>query len=555
MNSSDDDDDDEVEEIYTVVHDGFEAANGVIGEEELQLMTEIAFPDIPNVDPERRRKEQTHIMTREAGVSAFCSKPLESDARMLCVTSKYALALEQRSKTVDLYDREERIADADMEQRMYHQRLQRVTKQIQCNMLIQECQTRDRMGAGDSEFLQHIIEKARNLRDTLPKPVSIEEIAETPEAMADADMLIGTPWPHHKESSRPIWHMHTLTTLTGKESVCALQYKPKNASSKHRAYQANANDRVSCTLRVARVTHQDYPKWQAGGIRCQANAVAHVVDDEDKVIVVEQTLADGGAKDCWDTHVSTYNACLLGYKKIQPVSVGTQYCIRDSKHLFGRVLSVSTSVVSTGGNETADYIVVLYARRVLLIHRENPRERSRVFVADSITCSAAVHVQADNLLIVGTTTGSIYYVDVATAVAVAYVDLPLAIPVRGLRMQGPNVLAWTVRSVYRFHQNTGVSPYELHVGQPCGVSGCGSLICTLSHTGTLWAAETMSSGFTRQMTPPVAIATEQEWSKDQTYWQLHVPVTYDYCAVWMGRTALHILYPCGMIRKLLFKVK
>lgn len=549
-----------VDEAYTIVRDGFEQAgpSGVIGEDETRLLATIAYPDVNFDDAEQRRKEQIHIMTNELGLSSFCSQGLP-DARMLGVTGKIALAMQVTEDLSLLYDDDERIADADMESRMYMQRLKRVTKQIQCNMIIQECQSRIRMAVGDIAHLHAIIEKTRKIRETLPKPETIEEIAETDQAKSDAESLLGTPWPHHKESSRPVWSLHTLTYCPVNDNGCtfpdsylSLQYKPKSASKKHKAFQATTRDRTSCLLRIAQIEREDCPRWQRGGIRCRGNAVCHAIDDEDAVVVVEQRIS---STDCWDTRITMYKSCLLGIKKIQSTVIGTPVSVRDSRHLLGRALHVSTSVTSSSGVK-GTYIVVVYARRILLLHRKNPRVDSRVFVADSIMCSAAVHVDRSNMLLVGTTTGSIYYVDVTTGIALGYIDFPLAIPVRGICMQGPNILAWNVRSIYRFHENTDVSPYELHVGQPCGVTGRGSLICTLSHTGMLWISETMSSsGFSRQLIAPKQIATEQKWGTDKTYWKLDDVVTYNYNAVWMGRTAVHVLYPCGLVRKLLFKVK
>jgi hypothetical protein len=521
----------EEEEVYSIVADGYTAVQGAEpGETELREISRLSFPDCDGVDPRLRNREQLSILTNPDGVRSYCSDVPDEYLKMISITEKYAIAMKLDSATTgELYSTEEQLADADGERRYYQQRISKITRQIQCNVIIKECVSRIRMGLGNEPFLREVIKQVRDLRETLPKPTETEEIAETPRALAIADGLMAEPWPH-KEESRPT--STVLSIITEKPNQLSFA-RPK--ANKKKPFMKTHLDTQERLVRVGYVSRGDYPKWSLNfGVRCWGNAVVHAHDDTSMLTVVDQVWSDD--RNTWNTRIRQYKMHSLKH----PTRVVT---LEDSKHQLGRV----KQCVTTG----VDECLVLFKQYVLVISKGD----HWIIYLDKPICSSVTFVKAREAIALGTVDGSIYFYSVVSGSFLYHVDLPFGSPVLGLNSQGPNVLAWNARSVYRLHENASMPPFELHVGRPQGVAGCGSLITTLSHAGGLWISDTYTTGISRQMIPPDKITTEIKWSKEQSYHKLNQGITYGYQAVYMGRTQINVLYPCGMIRKLLFEVK
>jgi hypothetical protein len=148
-------------------------------------------------------------------------------------------------------------------------------------------------------------------------------------------------------------------------------------------------------------------------------------------------------------------------------------------------------------------------------------------------------------LVVGTNDGSLYFFN-NFGDHLKFMDMPLDIPVLGLKCQATLILAWDFQGVYRFHNKRDeIAPFIFKSGRCMGVSGCGSLICTLNEFGSTWISNTFSSGLGRQVLAPKSLRLKEEDKEDF----LIEPVSYQYQAICLTRTKLLILYPCGVNTK------
>lgn len=513
-------------EEYAVVTDSFMPAHGIVNKEHVAYMEHMAFPDIAEGTRDTRLREQIVIMTTETDVKSYNSEPFRGTARMICVNEHYALAAE----TTLPYEEEERIADADADARHYRQRMQKMTSRLQYKMLVDECKSRKLMALGDAAFLDGIMAEAKKQHDALPKSTDPAEVAEIPSAKTAAEAALGKPWPHHKDTTDRIIFATGVTVVY--KSVADAWYTKSRTKRKPRI--ESPVDRESMTLRLAQLSRADYPRWSTRfALKCRGNAKTCFVD-KDIVIVVDSMLIK--ARDYWVVHLR----CVKTYNHKNCVA---EWTVHDTKHVLGAPVQVYAADL--------EHIWLLFQRHALC-YNSVTREVTETITLDKAFATAIVCTVDE--VVIGTFNGVIYFVR-----SNRYVDLPLAVPVRGLALQAPSaiLLAYTTRSIYRFHEDLDVPPYELHVGRPHGVAACGSLVCSMSHVGSIWVADALTlSGQSRQFTPPKHIAKKHEWDDGQrVYWQLDVPMSYDYKAVWMGRTVIHALYPDGTIRRIVFKIK
>lgn len=234
---------------------------------------------------------------------------------------------------------------------------------------------------------------------------------------------------------------------------------------------------------------------------------------------------------------------------------------------IGRVKKVflsSSPPRERGGGDDTYTCVIMFARHVFCYRNISGTaaaaaaaavpENSFVVVLDKPMCSA-VCMLGDDTLLVGTVNGSIYFFSAMTGVAIQrhYIDIPFHFEILGIAtLAGCDsvVLAWDHRTVYRFNlgELTTSPPFEMNMGRPMGIAGCGGLVCTLQDLGNVWLVNTVFRGHMRYFPPPSKIVYEEGEQEKHKITKLLTPTTYDYQAIWMNRKKIVILYPSGTTR-------
>jgi hypothetical protein len=571
--------DKEEEETYAESADTF--AVGARDEQSDATMARLIMVDLPGVSMQQRELEQTAWLQSGKGVSAHVTSPAPyQHTRMIGVTLQYAVCFELLSHEDYACPAAEAEQAAAQDASYYEQRLSRIATQLQATLLIQECNTRmTRTGTP----LQHVIDRASVLREKLPLATDMLELAEHPAAVAAANAAINkAPTSGKPKNTRPqsmVVRLHDPSTYTEKKkkkkrkrkkktspaAAAQLQEKEEDVVSPPAAAQlavkqedvvvvsssssppasAAAQQRLAVKrrIRVCRIdSATSWPTDVRRCIPCVDNAKVHVNDT--RLLVVDRVSS---------IRIRVFN--LFDIQK--PVF---EHFLSDPEHLLGSPVDVAVSERS---------FCVAFAQHILCGRWAEDDVSAFVIKLDKpvVTC-VCFH---ENHIVIGATHGSIYYYSANTGEPQGLTDTPWDLPVLGCRAQGPNLLAWDQRNVFRYHALPDtVAPYHFCASRPLGAAGCGSLLFAASETGSLWITDTIAQEGTamRQVIPPKTITKRYTLDKknqvtqiphdatgvEQEFYRLCTPVTYAYNAVCCDRRTATVLYPDGTCSRLTLEI-
>jgi len=527
QNSEDD------QEEYESITDGFGVDKSKDRTpEENAMIRQISYADLgDNVNIEKRKQEERQLLLEDKQIESMCyERTIVNGGRykMIAVNEHNACAFK-------LHPDDETIRDSIVvrDYQVLEALLEKCKTQLQCTVMIQDCNTKLVRGLGDPQMLQDFIAKASEKRETFPKPVDLREIAEHPIAIAAAR--------HAMHEVEPV---KTHPSCTGKEyplknhSVTIECSKKKK--KRYKAREETAEDSVERFIIAIRIAkrNETWDTCKPLG-KCKGNAVASLWENE-------LCIADQLWDTCWVTRVRTYN--LLDKSLIR------ENTIVDKYHMCGKLKHVAQSC--------KNHTVLTFDSRVLLV----TSSKVSTFTFDRAICENATYMKQTNEIVVASKEGSIYLLKNQKETSLRHIDMPLKIPVLGLQVFGPVLCAWDHRSVYRFHPSSDIiQPYVFDCERPTNTYLCGSLMCSLNAVGDIWLTHTLQTEISRQLTPPELIAkkivekndagseTNEKGERISTFFDLFTPVTYEYQAVHLARTTVTILYPCGLVRKISLK--
>lgn len=528
------------EETYTETSDAFTVAGAHARlQQNNEAMARLILADLPGVSLVDREREQVTWIQSNTGIVSAMSRPAPyGTSRMIGITEKYAICFEMENEKS--MDDAEKTAIAERERLYYEQRMSRITTRLQATLLIKECNTR--MKRVGNCALEDVISRASALRETLPMTTDIQELAEHPDAVTKANAAVANATTERPAAVRPQSLAFVLKDPTLYKEKRSKKKKP-NPASVSSPQARTPMDSAKRKIRVALITSGKWPENNKY-VSCWGNAKVHAQGT--KMVVVDQ---HSDSTFFWVTRVRVFN--LFDLRK--PL---LDHSILDPEHRLKRVIDVA---VRDDDGECA----VVYAQHILRIHKDSVL----VIKLDRpvITCVGF----RENQVMIGTTHGTVYFYNAQTGVPAGYTDLAWEMPVLGCKSQGPYLLAWDHRNVYRFHVFPDVvPPYQFYTSRPQGVSGSGSLMFLLNETGTLWITDTLTQGSTmRHIDPPPAICGRLTMDNkgnvvsiphskpdvEQDFFRLYEPVTYDYQAVYCDRRSVNVLYPDGTFRRIQLK--
>lgn len=519
----------EEEESYGVSRDAFSVNPEQMDPQFKEELKEIVYCDLPeDTDYAVRLAEERVVMFDNEHVRGEVMTrgysphfPPLTTTRMQTIGAKFAVAIEYSHDVLEID--KQRAED----QHVFEQRLKKMTLRIQVDNLIRELVSRIRMELymfpGEADCIREQMKMASEHRATLPEEVTLEEQAQTQSYIFHANQLLGKPSPPEKGCERPVLIKVYQVPKTG-------MFNPKLSKTTQTfpdVPEDNGEKRVAWVACVDRGT----PFW---------NAFPHLkferVDVGGDALV---TLRHSGNQWTCTWHQMIH----FSQRKNGRLNVLRTITITDEKRVLGpclgfRAFPQGALAWFTGGH------LVAFREEQVTIHR----------YSGIISAAACI---GPSVIVVGTEDGYIVHGNTT-------IDMPYRVPIQRLEDQGGGILLASTRmAVYRFHPNPEIGPYQLNVPCAMGVSGCGALVASVSMTGNTWISNTFAKQhLARSINPPPGIAKEVDLTKEkdkkdkekhETFLRLDYPFQYQYNAIWIGRLDVHILYPDGSIRRLVFK--
>jgi hypothetical protein len=164
----------EEEETYIETADTFAA--GVRNDQGDEVVARLIMVDLPGVSMKQRELEQNAWLQSVKNIKTYVTNPAPyAHSRMIAVTTQYAVCFELTSPHLDLVESPQEAKEAaQYDASYYEQRLARCATQLQCTLLIQECNTR--MTRTGTLTLKHVIERASALRETFPRATDMRNL-------------------------------------------------------------------------------------------------------------------------------------------------------------------------------------------------------------------------------------------------------------------------------------------------------------------------------------------------------------------------------------------
>jgi hypothetical protein len=517
----------EEEEIYSIVRDGYESENP--NKEEQGDISRYMYPDLNGVVLSERRQEQINVIG-SPNIDNRCSDELDCNAyRMICVTERYAFA----SRQDPIYPEKEK--DRMDERFAYEQKIRRIESFIQAEDLIEEISARSRLfGLGDD--LKWVRDRAIEERNKY-KP-TVEELARTQAAQERANTLAAKIDPRLSEDRPQIDYF--LCELVGGRFVYSETKKKKK--------KAHPQPGCGYTLYVVDLK-PDFPKWVSSRIK-----IAHggkICQKDDLLIIVEH-INDEVKVRIYNLPPMMVKLKVKNYKPVAPIKKYTLFdrSLKLNTLLDVKFVNVNEILVLFSGHV---WCITNNASYVLVSKTQSSEEKKKISTPKPVFRS--ISYTTPTRFVVGSIDGTMYWFNVTDGTCVFMLDFPLKIPLIGIVEQGPMILCFSEFSVFRIHSDmTSVPSYQLDINKAMGITGCGSLIMTCSEKGSIWIADTFDSQKRkREIFPLPQLSTERKITQEHTFRHLHVPFTYRYDSVWMGRKHANVLYPCGVVRKMEFK--
>ncbi len=508
------------EETYDGSPDGFSIKPEEQSKETLDEYARVSYPDMKNVDFLKRQKEEQKILTSQKGVINTCSDEPTGDVyTMVTVSENFAIAL--KDATASRKEIKEDIKKA------YFARLEKATSRLQIDIIVRECKSRIRIEPDEGPFYKDFISSCILKREQLPLPTDLEDQAETPAAILRAKSELNVPV-ERTDSERPRFIIKKLSG--GNRFVVGSKHRKKTTS-----FQYHFELTKVVQVHILPVRNKECPLWERDSILYTAYANIKVAV-WDTIVCFADQYYDGK---CWKTRVRLF----------KPITKKTllEKEISDDYHKLGPLLGVDMTVNNA--------FVLLYGHHVVVAHSDSVPFVICFEKQKESLCTAITMLPETLEVAIGTFDGSVYIHDGKTGLAMRFMDMPLKIPVLGLRAVGPLLFAHDAYCAIRFHPDTTtVAPYVFQAGYTMNVAACGTLLTCLNDTGMIWIINTFVQGNSRQIYPPEAISTKffmgEKKTNEDFVWKLNVPVTYLYSAIYMGRTFMHVLYPSGMVRKI-----
>lgn len=501
--------------------------------EDKERAIQLHYPDMPPGQLVTRFKEEKDWLDSKY---VFPASQVQNEIalpgmRMVAINEHYAIAFEGTAPK----NSEEWMPG---EREMYRQRIAVTTTRVQVDTMMRELASKMRTGLYSVDFCKELREKLSELRDTLPELSTLEEQAGTEEAVLRHEQKLNEA-------------METVKRERPAARVINISEALRNKSKKKREpFKPDAMQR-EIKLRFTKHSGQKESIWKEPWyIPCfGGDAVTYLCGN--LVMVADQEFRHC----CWVTRVRIFK--YRAHNKFNYRKPMIEKIIEDKHHVLGKVKKVfcETNGVAVG------FVVIMFARHVFCYRNctaggsDPAADSSFAIVLDKPMCSSLA-LLGDDTLLIGTTNGSIYFFSALTGVALQhhYIDIPFHFEILGINpIPGCDsiVLAWDHRSIYRFNLNQlggGAAPFEMNMGRPMGISGCGGLVCSMQDLGNVWLINTIFRGNMRYFPPPDKISYEEQHTKTMKITKLLTPITYDYQAVWMDRTKMIILYPSGTVR-------
>jgi hypothetical protein len=495
------------------------------------------YPDLDDDDDEsvlkRPQEEEKWLSEKFRFTSNVRDDISKTGLRMIAVNEHYAVALEDFPK--DAVD--DKVIWMKRETEMYEQRIARVTSRLQVDTMMKELASKIRTGLYSEDFCKNLRKRLVELRDRLPEPETLEEVAGGHEKVIEHERML------NQKSEDTVKERPAARVVTDLNTFLNKKLKKKNVP-----FEAipSLDNNKEVKLRITKHTDKKNMLWsEPWFIPCFANLQVFLSSSGGSIVVADQYY---NTSSWWVTRVRIFKH--NGRNNFDWKKPVFERIIDDKKHVLGRLKKVCF--------DDEHIICIMYERHVICCHNG---KTPFVVVFDKPMCSS-IAILGKDTLVIGTINGSIYFFSLITGEAIRdyYIDIPFPFEILGMKAQQQHcdsiLLVWDHRNIYRFtlSQITTTPPFEMNVGRPMGVSGYGGLICALQDMGNVWLANTIARGNMRFFQPPEKIAVEvivaqNEQTKEKTrFHKLLTPITYDYQATWLTRDKMITLYPSGIVR-------